>query len=263
MPTRIVIAGIGGRMGREIASAAVADPALAVVGGTVRQGKAAADLASVAGVAIPGGRLVDDLAQILADADVLVDFTTPAATLANARAAADAGRPAVIGTTGLTPDQLAELARIGERIPLLYARNTSVGVNALLRIVPMLARALAGYDIEITEAHHRHKQDAPSGTALALGEAIAAALGTSLDRVAVHGRSGISPRAAGEIGIHALRGGGNAGEHTILFADEGEQIQVVHRAYSRRTFALGALRAAAWLPGQPPGFYGMADMLGG
>jgi 4-hydroxy-tetrahydrodipicolinate reductase len=139
----------------------------------------------------------------------------------------------------------------------------SIGVNALLELLPLLAKALPGYDVEITEAHHKHKRDAPSGTALALGEAVASALGVNLADKANHGREGIEPREPGEIGFHAIRAGGNAGEHWVLFADEGEQIQVVHRAYSRRTFALGALRAAKWLASRPPGFYTMADLLRG
>jgi len=194
---------------------------------------------------------------------VLVDFTTPEATLEGARAAAELGKAAVIGTTGLSEAHLAELRSLAERAPILYGRNMSVGVNTVLAILPTLVRALEGYDVEITEAHHRHKRDAPSGTALAIAEAISEALGRRLDELAVYGRAGIRPRRADEIGIHALRGGGNAGEHTILFADEGEQIQLVHRAYSRRTFALGALRAARWVGGRPPGFYGMPDVLAG
>jgi 4-hydroxy-tetrahydrodipicolinate reductase len=241
-------------MGREILAAAAGDPGVEVVGGTVRPGS---------GKSIDGLRTSDSASELLRDADVLVDFTTPEATLASARVAAELGKAAAIGTTGLTDTQLDELRTLGRRVPILYGRNTSVGVNTILKVLPALVRALAGYDIEITEAHHRHKKDAPSGTALAIAEEIAAALEKRLPDLAVYGREGIQPRQPGEIGIHALRGGGNAGEHTILFADEGEQIQVVHRAYSRRTFALGALRAAKWVAEQPPGFYGMSDVLAG
>lgn len=251
-------------MAREILSAAAVDPDVEIVGGTVRPGSLGGrDFFAVTGVAAPGARVSERPEDVLPSAEVLIEFTTPEATLAAVRAAAEASRPAVVGTTGLSSEQLGELARLAERIPLLYARNTSVGVNALLRFLPDLVRALDGYDVEIAEHHHRHKRDAPSGTALALGEAIADALGRSLGADAVYGRQGIQPRSPGEIGIHALRAGGNAGEHVVLLADEGEQIQVIHRAYGRRTFALGALRAAKWLPSQPPRLYGMADLLAG
>jgi len=136
-----------------------------------------------------------------------------------------------------------------------------MGISALLAALPALVRSLQGYDIEIVEQHHRHKTDAPSGTALALAEAIAGALGADLSARASYGRHGHAPRRPGEIGIHAVRAGGNAGEHVVIIADEGEEIRVSHRAYSRRTFALGALRAAAWLRQQPPGWYGMADLI--
>lgn len=251
-------------MGRETVAAAAGDPQVRIVGGTVRPGTLAGRAFSlVAGTAVEGARAAEELGALLPGADVVVDFTTPEATLANARAAAEAQRAIVVGTTGLGPEQVEELRRLSQRAPTLYSRNMSLGVNALLELLPLLARALAGYDVEITEAHHRHKKDAPSGTALALGEAIAKALGLEVKDVAVHGREGIAPRKPGEIGFHALRAGGNAGEHWVLFADEGEQIQVVHRAYSRRTFALGALRAAKWVASRPPGFYTMADLLRG
>jgi 4-hydroxy-tetrahydrodipicolinate reductase len=240
-------------MAREIVAAAAGDAAVEVVGGTVRPGS---------GKTVEGLRVSESPAELLRAADVLVDFTTPEATLANARVAAELGKAAVVGTTGLSEAQVEELRQLAARAPILYGRNMSVGVNTVLRILPALVRALEGYDVEVTEAHHRHKRDAPSGTALAIAEVIADALGGQLGDRAVYGREGIQPRRPGEIGIHALRGGGNAGEHTVLFADEGEQIQLVHRAYSRRTFALGALRASRWLAGQPPGFYGMPDVLG-
>jgi 4-hydroxy-tetrahydrodipicolinate reductase len=253
MPVRLIVAGCAGRMAREIAAAAAGDPDVEIVGGTRRPGSTAPD----------GIDSVENVADLLPKGDVVVDFTTPDATLACARAAAEAGKAVVVGTTGLTDPQIDELRQLAKRAPILYSRNMSIGVNALLELLPLLARALPGYDVEITEAHHRHKKDAPSGTALALGEAVAGALGTNLQAAANHGREGIEPREPGEIGFHAIRAGGNAGEHWVLFADEGEQIQVVHRAYSRRTFALGALRAAKWVAAKPPGFYTMADLLKG
>jgi 4-hydroxy-tetrahydrodipicolinate reductase len=169
--------------------------------------------------------------------------------------------PLVSGTTGLTGEQMAELELSAAHIPVFHARNMSVGVSAVTAVLPALVQALDGYDIEIVEAHHRHKVDAPSGTALVLAEAIAAALARPLVELASYGRQGHAPRAADEIGIHAVRAGGNAGEHTIIFADDGEEIRLSHRAFSRRTFALGALRAARFIVGQPPGRYGMADVL--
>ncbi|TAK24912.1 MAG: 4-hydroxy-tetrahydrodipicolinate reductase [Chloroflexota bacterium] len=262
MTTRLCIVGLGGRMGREIAAAAVADSRVSVAGGTVRAGALAGrSFAQVAGVSIGGARVSESLAELLPDADVVVDFTNPVTTLDTARVASEAGRALVIGTTGMTGDQIDALRARAERVPILYGRNMSVGVNALAQFLPILARALAGYDVEIIEAHHRFKKDAPSGTALILAEAIVAALGKNLADVATYGREGISPRREGEIGIHAIRAGGNAGEHTVIFADEGEEIRVSHRANSRRTFALGALRAAAWIAQQPPGFHSMADLL--
>ena len=250
-PVRIVVAGVGGRMGREIVAAAESDASVEVVGGTVRPGSSGANL--------PVARVSVDALELLPDADVLIDFTTPESTRVHARAAAESKRGLVVGTTGLSAAAVHELREIGRTVPVLYSRNMSVGVNALLGLLPSLIKALDGYDVEIWEHHHRGKKDAPSGTALALAEAMI----PDLEKRAVYGRQGIAPRQPGDVGIHAIRGGGNAGEHTILFADDGEQIQVVHRAYGRRTFALGALRAARWVAGQPPGFYAMSDLLNG
>lgn len=238
-------------MGREIVGAADGDGSVEIVGGTIRPG------ASPNG--LPVARVSADPLELLRDADVLVDFTTPESTRAHSLAAAEVGRALVVGTTGLSADAVDELRTIGQTVPVLYSRNMSVGVNALLGLLPALVRALDGYDMEIWEHHHRGKKDAPSGTALALAEAMVA----DLEKRAVYGRQGIAPRQTGDIGIHAIRGGGNAGEHTILFADDGEQIQVIHRAYGRRTFALGALRAAKWVAARPPGFYTMSDLLNG
>jgi 4-hydroxy-tetrahydrodipicolinate reductase len=252
MAIRIGIGGIGGRMGREIAAAAVLDPALELIGG-VETGPRP-DLGA-------GIEIGDDLNRLLPHIDVLIDFTTPAATVENVEAAAAAGVAAVSGVTGLSEEQLTALRRAGARAPVFYSRNMSVGINALVAFLPQLVQALDDYDIEIVELHHRHKVDAPSGTALVLAEAIAAARDVSLSDTATYGRHGVAPRQHGEIGIHALRGGGNTGEHTVLFADEGEEIQIVHRALSRKTFALGALRAAKFVLGQAPGFYGMEQML--
>lgn len=246
-PLRIGIAGIYGRMGGEVAAAALADPEVVLVGGTSRSpGAARPDRLP------PGTRVTTALPDLLGAIDVLIDFTTPAATLTHARFAAGAGCPLVAGATGLDGDGLAELRRHAERIPIWYARNMSQGVAAVLALLPRLAELLRAYDVEIIETHHRHKQDAPSGTALALAEATAGGAPPLL----VHGREGTAPRGPGEIGIHALRAGGNAGEHTVLFAAEGEEVRIVHRAYNRRAFAAGALRAAKLIVRRQPGWYG-------
>lgn len=256
MVTRVGIAGITGRMGQEILAAGTEDEHIDVIGGVVRPGSL-----NGPGHAVPGRlTIVEYVQQLLPEIDVLIDFTNAPATVELARACEAAGRPIVSGVTGLSHDQLDALQSIGNHIPVFYARNMSVGLNALLCILPTLVQALDGYDIEITETHHRHKKDAPSGTAMVLAEAIAAALDRPLSDHAVYGRQGVSPRQSGEIGIHALRAGGNNGEHVILLADEGEEIRIAHRAYSRRTFAAGALRAARFLANQSPGFYTMADL---
>lgn len=249
-PLRIGISGITGRMGREIVALAANDPDVRVVGGIARSGN---PVTEVLGVAV-----LPTLADLIAvGVDVLIDFSTPEGSVTAASAAADAGIPILIGTTGLDAGQLALLRDASTRIPLFYARNTAHGVNALLELLPAIASALAGYDIEIVEMHHRHKKDAPSGTALALGEAVARGLPEPPTRT-VRGRDGYAPREMGEIGYHSLRGGGNTGEHTIVFASDGEEIRISHRALNRGAFASGALRAAKGLVGREPGWHGPA-----
>jgi 4-hydroxy-tetrahydrodipicolinate reductase len=213
-------------------------------------------------VEIAGGvsRTDGSFDALLQAADVIIDVTLPDATVAFAERCAAAGVPFVTGTTGLDAEQSARLARAAEQIPVFAARNLSVGIAAIARILPDLVAALDGFDIEIIETHHRHKVDAPSGTALALLEAITVDQGSPNQRV-VHGRTGHAPRQPGEVGIHAVRAGGNPGEHAVILADAGEEIRISHRAFSRRPYALGALRAARWVVGRPPGLYGMADLL--
>lgn len=235
-PLRLGLVGIGGRMGREIVALAAADPSVTVIGGIGRENAA-------------------DLPGLLNGSDVLIDFSTPESSVATACAAAEARRPIVVGTTGLDAAQVATLRTAAVQVPVWYARNMSTGVSLLQRLLPEIAQALAGYDIELIEAHHRHKADAPSGTALMLAEAILAGLDAG-DHPFVHGRAGQAPRQPGEIGFHAIRGGGNSGEHTLLFASDEEEIRISHRAYSRRAFAAGAIRAAKAIHGQPPGWYG-------
>jgi 4-hydroxy-tetrahydrodipicolinate reductase len=224
-------------MGREIVSLAAGDSSVEVVGGV-------------------GSADVADLPDIAAACDVLIDFSTPAASSAALPVAVAARRPLVTGTTGLDAAQVAALRDAATTIPVWYARNMSTGVSLLQRILPEITRALAGYDIELVEAHHRHKVDAPSGTALMLAEAILSGLGERETHPFVHGREGHAPRQPGEIGIHAIRGGGNTGEHTVVFASDEEEVRISHRAYSRSVFAAGAIRAARVIYGQPPGWYG-------
>jgi 4-hydroxy-tetrahydrodipicolinate reductase len=263
MVVRVAIAGIGGRMGRELTAAVVADAELALIAGVVRAGSPAVgkSVFEVTGTGAPGAPVVDQAAAILSDVDVLIDFTRPDATVAHARACVEAGRPIVAGTSGLTLTQRDELLAIAGAVPVFYAPSMSLGVAVLLDALPAIARVLDGYDVEIVETHHRHKADAPSGTAMALAEAIASGQTLPLEQRTVYGRRGVQPRSPGEIGIHAVRAGGNAGEHAVTFASDGEQIQLTHRAYSRHTYALGALSAAKFIVRQPPGFYTMTDLL--
>jgi len=240
MTVRIGIAGITGRLGREIVAAAEDDPNVAVAGGVSRS----------------DGSLGDLLPLV----DVIIDVSRPDATVGFVERCAEAEIPFVTGTTGLDPVQSERLVRAAERIPVFVARNLSVGIAALVRVLPDLVAALDGFDIEIVETHHRHKVDAPSGTALALLEAIRSAH-IHADPLTVHGRSGHAPRQPEEIGIHAVRAGGNPGEHSVILADAGEEIRISHRAFSRRPYALGALRAAQWVIGRPPGLYGMTELL--
>ena len=207
-------------------------------------------------------RISDDLAA-LGTVDVLIDFTRPAGTLAHLDACQRAGVAMVIGTTGFSDDEKKRIEEASRRIPVVFAPNMSVGVNVTLRLLEIAARTLAeGYDIEILEMHHRHKVDAPSGTALKMGEVIAAATGRRLDDCAVYGREGVTgERDPSTIGFAVLRGGDCVGEHTVVFAGIGERVEITHRATSRNNFAAGALRAARYVAGRAPGLYGMPDVL--
>lgn len=195
--------------------------------------------------------------------DVLIDFTAPSATVANAAWCAEHGKAMVIGTTGMSDQDKRSLSGYAENVPIVFAPNMSVGVNLTLKLLEIAAKALGDYaDIEVIEAHHKHKVDAPSGTALRMGEVIANALDRDLTKDGVfarHGQTGARP--PGAIGFATIRAGDIVGEHTVLFAGEGERVEITHKATSRRTFASGALRAAHWLAGQPPGLYGMPDVL--
>ena len=244
-------------MGRELCRAALETEGIELAGGTVEPGapELGADLGELCGVSKSGVAATEAPPHI---AGVLVEFTTPEATVGHLAY----GLPHVIGTTGLSEEQLSKVEGAAGKVPVVLAPNMSVGVNLLREIVRDLAARLKGYDIEVVEAHHRNKKDAPSGTALFLARAAAEGREEHLEDVAVYGREGLSPRGSGEIGIHALRGGAVVGEHRLVFYSEGEEVEVVHRALSRRTFAEGALRAARFAAGAKPGLYGMADVLG-
>jgi 4-hydroxy-tetrahydrodipicolinate reductase len=255
---KLVIAGAGGKMGRALIDAALGDPALAIGAALDAPGSPAI------GSSLGGVRVGSDIAAALAAGDLLIDFTRPEGTLAHLGACTAAGKAMVIGTTGFTAPQLAAIEAGTRRIPIVMAPNFAIGVNAVFKLAETAARILGeDFDVEIVEAHHRHKVDAPSGTALMLGEIVARALHRKLDEVAVHGRLGnTGARPAKQIGFHAIRGGDIVGEHTVIFAGQGERVEVSVRSQSRATYALGALRAAKWLQGRAPGLYDMADVLG-
>jgi 4-hydroxy-tetrahydrodipicolinate reductase len=262
---RLAIAGAAGRMGRTLIEGVLRSSDLRL--GAAFETPAHPQLGKDAGEALgaPCGVAIGaDAAAAIGAADCLIDFTRPEATAANLRACVAAGKRAVIGTTGFTAAQKTEIADAGRTIPIVLAPNFAVGVNVTFKLAEVAARILGdGYDVEIVEAHHRHKVDAPSGTALRLGEAVAAALGRDLKACAVYGREGITgERDAKAIAFHALRGGDIVGEHTVIFAGEGERVEVAVKSGSRMTYAAGALRAARWLGGRGPGLYDMFDVLG-
>ena len=266
MTVRIGIAGCAGRMGRMLATAVLETPVARLVGGSERPGHEAvgADLGTLAGAAPVGVVVTDDAEALFAAADVVIDFTTPALIAEHAHLAVSHATALVVGTTGLKPDHEAALDGAAAKVAVVQAANMSVGVNLLLGLARQVAAVLdEGFDIEIVEMHHRHKVDAPSGTALALGKAAAEGRGVSLDEVAARVRDGITgPRPVGQIGFATLRGGDVVGEHTLIFAGEGERIELTHKASSRMIFARGAVRAALWTEGRPAGRYSMRDVLG-
>ena len=263
---RIGILGCGGRMGRMLIRAVQETPGCALAGGVDRPGSEAIgeDLGLLAGLVPLGLVAGTDPRAIMAESEAVLEFTTPEATVHHAALAAEAGTVHVIGTTGLTGAQAQALARAAERATIVWAPNMSLGVTLLTSLVERVARALdPRWDIEIVEMHHRDKADAPSGTALALGRAAAAGRGVDLGQVAARGRDGITgARAKGSIGFAALRGGDVVGEHRVIFAADGERVEIGHVATDRAIFARGAVAAAVWAIGRPPGLYSMRDVLG-
>lgn len=263
---RIGVIGCAGRMGQMLIRAAAANERCLVVGGVERTGASTIgrDVGALAGIEPLGVPVGDNAGDLFEAADAVLEFTSPTATLQHAELAAKRRKVHVIGTTGLESAQIASLQRSAKQTAIVMAPNMSLGVNLLLRLVTQVARSLDGdWDIEIVEMHHRAKVDAPSGTALALGKAAAEGRGVSLDRVAARGRDGITgARRRGDIGFAVLRGGDVVGEHTVVFAADGERVEITHKATSREIFARGAIRAALWAQDKPPGFYSMADVLG-
>lgn len=264
---KIGVVGSSGRMGQMLVAQTAETPGCVVAGGVVRPGHAdvGRDIGTVAGIESVGVAVGDDAAAMIAEMDVVIDFTVPDATVEYARLAAQAGAALVIGTTGLDKEQAAVVEAAARHVPVVWAPNMSVGVTLLLALSEQVAGILGpdDYDIEIVEMHHRHKIDAPSGTALGLGEAVAAGRGVDLDTVykaARDGHTGARPR--GEIGFAVLRGGDVVGEHSVIFAGEGERVALNHQAGSRKVFAAGALRAALWARAQPAGLYSMKNVLG-
>ncbi len=264
-PIRIAIAGAGGRMGRMLIEAVQDADDCVLSGAFDRPGAPLVGSDASAGLGTPSGVLVSaDPREGLAGADVLIDFTRPDATLLQLALCREMNVAAVIGTTGFSEAQKAEIAQIAAHIPIVLAPNMSVGVNVTLKLLEMAAKALAtGYDIEIIEAHHRHKVDAPSGTALKMGEVIAAALGRDLADCAVYAREGVTgERDPSSIGFATIRGGDIVGDHTVLFAGTGERIEITHKSSSRTTYAQGSLRAARFVQSAMPGLFDMGDVLG-
>lgn len=265
MKVKVAILGCSGRMGRNLIQAAVEHESIELVGGSVRATSSFVnfDLGELAGIGTIGFKTSVDLNELL-DADVFIDFTSIETTLENIKWCQQHNKALVIGTTGFSDDQVAKIEQAGKKTPIILAPNTSVGVNLLFKLLEITAKAIGDHtDIEIFEAHHRFKKDAPSGTAVKMGQVIADTLGRDLNECAVYGREGITgERDKNTIGFATVRAGDIVGEHTAFFADIGERLEITHKASSRMTFALGAMRAAFWLSEADVGYYDMQDVLG-
>ncbi len=262
---KVAVCGALGRMGRQVIETVLARPDMSLVGALERPDcpHLGQDVGPLTGRAPLGVTLADSLAQGAASAAVYIDFTSPESSLAYAEEAATLGLGAVIGTTGLTAAQQARLSEAARRVPILWSPNMSVGVSVMFKLAEAMTKMLGPeYDIEILEAHHHHKKDAPSGTALKLQQTIARARNLSPEETLLTGRSGqVGARTRDEIGVLALRGGDIVGDHTVYFCGPGERLELTHRAQTRDTFAQGAVRAAAWLAGKAPGLYSIDDTI--
>ncbi len=263
---RIGIVGCAGRMGRMLVNQVAVTKGCSVYGGTEPADSSAIgeDINALAGLAPSGVTVSDDTAALFANSDVVIDFTAPAASVAHAKLAAKSGTTLVIGTTGLSNEEQAEITACGEKTVIIQGANMSLGVNLLAQLTKKVAELLDDeFDIEVLEMHHHHKVDAPSGTALLLGKAAAEGRQVDHDTVADRGRDGITgARKKGDIGYAVLRGGNVVGEHTVIFAAENERIEITHKAGDRSIFTRGAVRAALWSKGKPAGNYDMMDVLG-
>ncbi|AUV87221.1 4-hydroxy-tetrahydrodipicolinate reductase [Vibrio campbellii] len=263
---RIAIAGAAGRMGRNLVKASHINPEASVTAGSERPESSlvGVDVGELCGEGKFDVFLTDDLAKEVDNFDVVIDFTAPVSTLANLELCKQHGKSIVIGTTGFSEEERDLIDEAAKQIPVVMAPNYSVGVNLVFKLLEKAAKVMGDYsDIEIVEAHHRHKVDAPSGTAIGMGEAIAGAMGNKLSDVAVYAREGITgERTKDEIGFATIRAGDIVGEHTAMFADIGERVEITHKATDRMTFANGAVKAAVWLHSKPAGFYTMTDVLG-
>jgi len=263
--TRIAVAGAAGRMGKNLIEAIQLFEGVELGAAVERPGSTMTgiDAGELAGVGNLGVRIGDSLEAVIGDFDILIDFTLPEVTAANVRVCREAGKKMVIGTTGLDEAQKGQLQEVANDIAIVFAPNMSVGVNLCLKLLQMAAQVLGDdVDIEVIEAHHRHKIDAPSGTALAMGEVVAEALGRNLKECAVYGREGrTGERDRKTIGFETIRAGDIVGDHTVMFAGIGERVEITHKASSRMTFAKGAVRAAAWLADKDNGLFDMQDVL--
>jgi 4-hydroxy-tetrahydrodipicolinate reductase len=264
--TRIAIAGAAGRMGKALIESTHKNPESSLAAAIVRPGSSliGADAGELGNVGKLNVKVSASIANVINDFDVLIDFSSPTATLENAKICAAHNKPIVIGTTGFSAAEKDELLSYQTKIPLLLSANFSTGVNLCFKLLDLAARVLGeGYDVEIYEAHHRHKVDSPSGTAVRMGEVLADALGRDLQQVTVYGREGqIGPRPKDTIGFATVRGGDVVGDHTVMFMADGERVEITHKASSRLAFSNGAVRAAVWLQQQRPGLFDMQDMLG-
>jgi 4-hydroxy-tetrahydrodipicolinate reductase len=262
---KVAIAGVSGRMGRALLEAVIASDDMQLHAALDRLGSDSlgSDAGSLVGTTL-GVKVSADVAEALVGAEVLIDFTRPDATLLHLQACVEKKVGLIIGTTGFDAAGKMAIEHAAQSIPVVFAPNMSVGVNLALKLLDMAARVLdEDFDIEIVEAHHRHKVDAPSGTALRMGEVLASALGRDLKTCAVYGREGVTgERDARTIGFATMRGGDIVGDHTVMFAGIGERLEISHKASSRMTFALGALRATRFIAGQPSGLFDMQDVLG-
>lgn len=263
---RVAISGAAGRMGKTLMSAVAESDNFTLGAAVERPGLSmlGSDAGEVAGIGNLGIKLVSELASTLDDFDLLIDFTVPENTVANLATCAGAGKKMIIGTTGLSDAHNQQVGGAGRDIAIVYAPNMSIGVNVTFKLLRVAAELFGDdVDIEVIEAHHRHKVDAPSGTALRMGQVVAETLGRDLNDVGVFGRGGIGgERDSKSIGFESIRAGDIVGEHTVMFAGVGERVEITHRAHSRANFANGALRAAAWLQDKPNGVYDMQDVLG-